>query len=231
MLSYEVDPAQLQPLVPLGTELDDWNGKTFMSMVGFLFLDTRVFGLPIPFHRNFEEINLRFYVRRRVGDEWRRGVVFVKEIVPHCTIAAAARYFYNENYIALPTSHVFTCASGATGLESVQYGWTHGEKAGSLRAVAGAPVSDLMDGSEENFIAEHYWGYSRQRDGSTVEYRVEHEPWRRIWRCEPGTIEGDASELYGATLAAYLHDSPSSTFIAVGSAVTVHRGERLRAFG
>jgi uncharacterized protein YqjF (DUF2071 family) len=229
MLNYEVDPAQLQPLLPLGTELDNWNGKTFMSMVGFLFLDTRVFGLPIPFHRNFEEVNLRFYVRRRVGDEWRRGVVFVKEIVRHRTIAAAARYFYNENYVALPTSHVITFGSSAADPESVQYHWKHGGKTWSLRAVAGNPVSDLIDGSEEAFIAEHYWGYSRQRDGSTVEYRVDHKPWRRIWRCEPGIFEGDASELYGATLAASLHHLPSSTFIAAGSAVAVHRGERLPA--
>ncbi len=64
MLNYEIDPVILRPFVPSGTELDSWNGKTYVSIVGFLFLKTRVRGLAIPFHQNFEEINLRFYVRR-----------------------------------------------------------------------------------------------------------------------------------------------------------------------
>ena len=105
LLNYESDPALLQPLVPGGTELDRWNGKTFVSMVGFSFLNTRVLGLAIPLHENFEEINLRFYVRHKAEDGWRRGVVFIKEIVPRAAIAWVARWLYNENYIALPTGH------------------------------------------------------------------------------------------------------------------------------
>ncbi|HEX8362069.1 MAG TPA: DUF2071 domain-containing protein, partial [Longimicrobium sp.] len=80
MLNYEADPAALRPLVPAGTELDAWGGTTYVSMVGFLFLRTRVLGIPIPFHQDFEEVNLRFYVRRRGPEGWRRGVVFVREI-------------------------------------------------------------------------------------------------------------------------------------------------------
>src|SRR5260370_27968444 len=104
MLNYEVDPTVLQPLVPKGTELDVWDGHSFLSLVGFLFLRTRVFGVPIPFHRNFEEVNLRFYVRRKTGEGWRRGVVFVKEFVPRTAIALVARRLYNENYVACPMS-------------------------------------------------------------------------------------------------------------------------------
>src|SRR6185503_10439864 len=96
MLNYEVDPSVLHPLVPRGTELDTWHGRTYASVVGFLFLDTRVLGLAIPFHRDFEEVNLRFYVRRREAEAWRRGVVFIKEIVPRWAIATVARVAYNE---------------------------------------------------------------------------------------------------------------------------------------
>ena len=67
MLNYEIEPAVLAPFVPQGTELDSFDGKTFVSIVAFLFLDTRIGGIPIPFHRNFEEVNLRFYVRRKSG--------------------------------------------------------------------------------------------------------------------------------------------------------------------
>ena len=102
MLNYEVNPSVLSPFVPAGTELDSWNGRTYASLVGFMFLKTRVRGLAIPFHQNFEEVNLRFYVRRKATEEWRRGVVFIKELVPRALIAFVARKVYNENYIALP---------------------------------------------------------------------------------------------------------------------------------
>src|SRR5262245_60741200 len=110
MLNYEIDPAALRARVPAGTELDSWNGKTFVSLVGFRVLRTRVLGVPVLFHRSsigkgisrtswgsFEEVNLRFYVRRRAPEGWRRGVVFVKEIVPKAAVAAVARWVYNEN--------------------------------------------------------------------------------------------------------------------------------------
>src|SRR5262245_39598094 len=105
MLNYEVSPAVLSDLIPAGTELDSWGGHTFVSMVGFRFLRTRVLGLAVPGHSNFDEVNLRFYVRRNAHDGWRRGVVFVKEIVPHRAIAWLARALYNENYVALPMRH------------------------------------------------------------------------------------------------------------------------------
>ena len=102
MLNYEVDPAILASRVPANTELEGWRGKTYVSVVGFLFRDTRIRGIAVPFHRNFEEVNLRFYVRRKAQDEWRRGVVFVKEIVPRRAIALVARLLYRENYQAMP---------------------------------------------------------------------------------------------------------------------------------
>src|SRR6266513_2477095 len=105
MLNYEVDRSVLARRVPPGTELDSWGGVVYVSVVGFLFLKTRVLGVPIPGHRNFEEVNLRFYVRRKADGEWRRGVVFVKEIVPRRAIAAVARGLYGENYVAMPMSH------------------------------------------------------------------------------------------------------------------------------
>src|SRR5207245_8987840 len=102
MLYYVVDPALIEPLVPVGTEIDYENGETFVSIVGFLFLDTRLLGLPIPLHRDFEELNLRFYVRRKSADTWRRGVVFVRELVPRRAIALVARAFDGERYVPLP---------------------------------------------------------------------------------------------------------------------------------
>src|SRR5204862_3173611 len=105
MLNFVADPKLLEPLLPHGTELDFYEGRTFLSVVGFLFLDTFVLGLPIPWCRDFEEVNLRFYVRRKNVDDWRRGVAFVRELVPRRAIAVVARTFYGEPYSALPMRH------------------------------------------------------------------------------------------------------------------------------
>src|SRR5215216_5763590 len=105
MANYEVSPELLESRVPKDTSLDFNEGKCFVSLVGFMFLDTRVLGIPIPFHINFEEVNLRFYVKRETAEETRRGVVFIKEIVPRFAIATVARVLYGEPYQAWRMHH------------------------------------------------------------------------------------------------------------------------------
>jgi uncharacterized protein len=224
MLSYEIDPALLEPLVPVGTELDSFGGKTFVSVVAFQFLDTRVTGLAVPFHRNFDEINLRFYVRRHEQSEVRRGVVFIQEIVPRRAIALIARALYNENYVALPMSH--DDEIGRVEEPRVAYSWQHEGRAYRVEArVRGAPY--LPDESSlEAFITEHYWGYVKQRNGDTLEYQVEHPRWR-VWRAHAARLDGGPSSTYGSVFASALAGTPSSAFVAEGSAVVVRRGRRL----
>ena len=152
MLNYEVPPEALLPLVPAGTELDSWQGKTFASVVGFLFLDTRVRGIAIPGHRDFEEVNLRFYVRRKVADGWRRGVVFVKEIVPRFAIASTARLLYGEKYVSLPMRHsvIGNPDSGdpTRGGLYVMYGWHFQGRWNGIGAVVGGAAKEAAPGSE-----------------------------------------------------------------------------------
>lgn len=169
MLNYVIDPEILAPLVPAGTELDFWNGKTFVSVVGFQFQKTRVRGIAIPFHTEFEEINLRFYVRRKAADGWRRGVVFIKEIVPRSVIAWVARTIYNEPYIALPTSHRIKKVARRPGeVRYAAYFWRFNGRRNFLKLVTDGDAQPLADGSEAEFITEHYWGYTAQRNGSTL---------------------------------------------------------------
>jgi uncharacterized protein YqjF (DUF2071 family) len=223
MLNYEVDPSLLLKLVPPGTELDCWNGKTFLSLVGFRFLNTKVRGISLPFHRNFEEVNLRFYVRRSEKDDVMRGVVFIREIVPRWLIAVVARSFYNERYVALPMSHeIRRDGSGLT----VEYGWKLRVAKNRIEVSAkGEPVLP-ESGSQEQFITEHYWGYALQKDGGCMEYQVQHPPWR-VWTATNAGFEGDMEELYGRELNAVLKRVPTSAFLAEGSAVSVHRGRSL----
>jgi uncharacterized protein len=224
LLNYEVAPALLSKFVPTGTELDHWNGKTFVSLVGFRFLKTAVCGIPIPFHRNFDEVNLRFYVRRSEISEIRRGVVFIKEIVPRWAIACLARTVYGENYEALPMNHrIETRAELGV---SVSYGWrSHLGWNRLSMSTEGSPALP-EPGSQEQFISEHYWGYTAQRAGETTEYRVEHPPWR-VWKGSSAKLEGDIAEFYGRDLSTVLLSSPSSAFLAEGSGVTVFRGRKI----
>lgn len=227
MLNYHVDPAILQPRVPAGTVLDEWQGNTYVSMVGFMFERTKVRGITIPFHVNFEEINLRFYVRREVEGEVRRGVVFVKEIVPKRMIALVARTVYNENYVALPTRNrrvLPGTENGARG--SVTYEWQNGGRWHRLAAtIQGEPSLAPLD-SEEAFITEHYWGYAGQRDGGTVEYQVEHPRWN-VWKALDSEFDCDVSLMYGNEFAQALSQPPVSAFVADGSVVSVRQGSRL----
>ncbi len=227
MINYEIDPAILQPLVPRGTELDSWQGKTFVSEVGFLFLNTRVMGVTIPFHQNFEEINLRFYVSRKAEDGWRRGVVFVKEIVPRLAIATVAKVVYNENYVARRMWHGTDLGEASfTKSGLVEYGWIEKSGRNFLRVRATGKAEMLAAGSEEEFITEHYWGYAAQRDGSTVEYQVEHPSWR-VWQVSEAEFECDIEHIYGPQFCEALRSKPSSAFVADGSPIIVRKGVRL----
>jgi len=224
MLNYEVDQAILASFVPRGTELDFWNGKTFISLVGFLFQKTRVCGIPIPFHRNFEEINLRFYVRRKADDGWRRGVVFIKELVPRTAIAFVASKFYNENYIALPMSHQIEKFRGE--IKSASYFWRFGGNENYIKVTTRGGAQSLTEGSEQEFITEHFWGYAMQRDGSTLEYRVEHPRWQ-VWETQAAELRCDVTKLYGEKFHDSLSQLPSSAFLADGSGVKVYKGVKL----
>jgi len=227
LLQYTADPAVLAPLVPYGTELDSWQGRALVSMVGFRFLRVRVLGVSIPFHTDFDEVNLRFYVRRRVAEGWRRGVVFVREIVPRRAVALVARLLYGEPYLALPMRHLIEMPETPPGAGGrVRYEWRQGGQWQSIAAETDGPPAAPPPGSEEEFVTEHYWGYTRRRGGGTAEYQVAHPRWD-VWRARRVRLTCDAAALYGAPFAAVLAAEPVSAFIAAGSAVAVFRGRRL----
>jgi uncharacterized protein YqjF (DUF2071 family) len=222
MLNFEIAREILEPLVPPGTVLDTYQGKAYVSVAGFLFQDTRLKGVPIPFHRNFEEVNLRFYVRHFSGEDWRRGVVFIKEIVSSVAIAATARIVYNENYVVMEMGHRIEKLHGSDRL-SVGYRWRLREKWNYLQVIAGGEPFDPASGSLEEFITDHHWGYTRQRDGSCIEYHVEHPRWP-VRRATEYVFDCDVAAIYGEEFVSALSSSPASAFLIEGSAVTVHQG-------
>lgn len=227
MLNYAVDPAILQPHVPAGTRLDYFQGRAYASMVGFLYSDTRVMGMAIPLHRSFEEVNLRFYVRRLGPEGWRRGVVFIKEIVPRRAVALVARVLYEEKFVALPMRHAFAvCEGDPQTARRVEFGWRFAGQWQRLAVETTGTAAPVAPGSEEQFITEHDWGYTARRNGMTSEYRVEHPPWR-VWQSSRAEFDCDVARFYGPQFAEPLAAEPSSAFLAEGSPVAVHRCMRL----
>jgi len=223
-LNYAVEPELLRPFVPSGTALDSFGGKTYISLVGFRFCETKLWGkVAVPFHSEFEEVNLRFYVRRESNGELRRGVVFIKEVVPKSAIALTARLLYGENYVSLPMNHKISVTE--TGIDA-EYSWKHTGAWSRIHARASGAGHLPAQSSLEQYITEHYWGYSRQKSGRTVEYRVTHIPWS-VRHASESQFEGNAAALYGAEFGAVLSRPPDSAQIASGSPIEVLTGSTI----
>lgn len=223
-LNYVVEPYLLLPYVPVGTILDSYEGKTYLSLVGFRFCKTRLRGkFAVPFHTEFEEVNLRFYVRREVGSELRRGVVFIKEIVPKPAITLTARFAYGENYVSLPMKHEIV---NAADYREVEYSWKHRGNWMRLFARSGGVAQLPAENSLAQYITEHYWGYSRQKSESTLEYQVTHAQWPVRLAAEAGFV-GNGAELYGRELGAVISVKPDSAYIANGSPIEVKVGAKI----
>ncbi len=219
MINYEVDPGILLPHLPSATELDNYNNKTLVSVVGFMFNDSKVFGIKWPFHSFFEEVNLRFYVKHFNGTTWKRGVVFVSEIVPRFVIAKLANILYHEHYSAKPMKHKII-VKGSEIL--IDYRWKHRNDWNSINVTAEASLKAIIPGSEEEFIFEHYWGYNKYNENTTIEYGVEHDMWQ-VQKVKEWSLNCDVASLYGKEFVPYLSAEPRSVFLAKGSEVVIRK--------
>ena len=219
--NYALDKRVLEPLLPYGTELDEYNGVYYGSLVGFYFQRVRMFGtIPVPFHTEFEEFNLRFYVRRKTDTGWKRGVVFVKEIVPKLAISLVANTLYGEPYVTHPMRHDWSTTGDA---QQIGYEWKVGPVWNHIRVTADRTGHALIPDSEEAFITEHYWGYTRRGERRTDEYEVVHPQWC-IYPVETFDVLCDVPTLYGPVFAPFFEQPPTSVFLADGSAVTIKSG-------
>lgn len=220
MANYAVDPAVLRPYLPYKTELDLWQNTCYVSLVGFMFLDTTVKGFKVPFHVNFEEVNLRFYVRYQDGGTWKRGVVFVKEIVPKAAITWVANTIYKENYETMPMAHTWEVGSGAL---NVEYRWRKKKAWHTFRVMTDQEPAEIHAGSEEEFITEHYWGYAKISDRKTSEYEVVHPRWK-VYAVKQYAIDVDFGKVYDPGFAFLNAQTPKSVFLAEGSEIQVLAG-------
>lgn len=217
MANYLVSPDLLKKYLPYKTELDLWNGKCYVSMVGFMFMNTKIKGIPVPFHTNFEEVNLRFYVKHtdQTG-EVKRGVVFIKEIVPKFAITFLANALYKEHYATMAMKHTWELRPNEL---RVDYLWRK-DYWNYLKVIADGQAKEITSGSEEEFITEHYWGYTQQSAHETWEYRVNHPKWK-IHEVKEYTCDVAFAKLYGKEFEFLKDTKPSSVFLAEGSEISI----------
>jgi uncharacterized protein YqjF (DUF2071 family) len=217
MANYSVEPSVLQKYLPANTELDTWNGIHYVSLVGFMFKQVRVKGIKIPFHVNFPEVNLRFYVRIKENNEWKRGVVFISEIVPKPAISLIAYTLYKEHYTTLPMKHRW---ENDNALQYISYQWKKKGNWNSISVTASTEPGELVTGSEEEFITEHFYGYSKFNQQTTNEYEVAHPRWK-IYKPTGFAINCDFEAVYGTDFAFLNHEKPASVFLAEGSGIKI----------
>lgn len=217
LLNYDVNPEILKPYIPNGTELDYWNGKCYISLVGFMFENVKLLGLKIPFHTHFEEVNLRFYVKRFENNQWKRGVVFIKEIVPKPALTFVANTIYKEHYETLPMFHSVNFEREDKRLFT--YGWKKQNFKNSFTLITETEVSDIEIQSEAEFITEHYFGYTKTNKG-TYEYEVKHPRWQQ-YKVKNYFMNIDFKNTYGNTFEFLEKQRPISIILAKGSKISV----------
>lgn len=224
MANYAIDKAILEPFLPYKTEIDLWEGRCYVSLVGFRFLNTRVMGFKIPLHTNFEEVNLRFYVRYKDKGEWKRGVVFIKEIVPKPALSFVANTLYKEHYETLPMKFFRRDHNSST---EIEYRWKKNNFWNILQVKTTGEANKIKEGSEEEFITEHYWGYTRINNNKTSEYEVTHPKWE-VYKIQDYLIDVNFGDVYGAPFNFLTAEKPASVFLAEGSEIQVLRGKEIR---
>ena len=216
MVNYAIDPGLLSSYIPPMTELDRWNDKCYLSLVGFMFLNTRVYGIKVPFHINFPEVNLRFYVRSSSEKENKRGVVFIREIVPKRALALVANTFFNERYITLPMKYQWSIDEDEI---HITYDWK-ASRWNRLEVKAAVKPRAIKKDSAEEFITEHYWGYTPLKKNKTGAYYVAHPKWD-VYPVSAYKIDCNFGNLYGSRFAVLANQEPESVFLAEGSEITV----------
>jgi len=223
--NYVIDPRVLEKYVPPGTELDLWQDKCYVSLIGFMFLNTRLLGFKIPFHSNFEEVNLRFYVRRFENNAWKRGVVFIKEIVPKPALTFVANTIYKEHYQTLPMQHTWEENSVN---RTVSYSWKKNKVWHYFKVTAALKPIEIIKNSATEFITEHYWGYAKSNNSVTNEYEVTHPKWKH-YPVVHSKISVDFGAVYGVDFEFLNSINPDSVMLAEGSEITVEHKTKIHA--
>ena len=222
--NYIIDEDVLKNYIPYGTELDLWQGHCYISLVGMMFKNTKVLGVKIPYHVDFEEVNLRFYVKKFEHGRWRRGVVFIKEIVPKSAISFVAKNLYNENYETMKMSHTWSESNKS---KYVEYRWGKSDKDNILNMTTSKDLQEINENSETEFILENYLGFAKVDDQKTHQYTVKHPRWK-IYDVQDYNLNVNFKSIYGQSFEFLSKEKPHSVILVEGSKVAIESKKTLK---
>ena len=217
--NYIIEPHLLDKYIPKGTVLEEHNGKHYVSLVAFRYSQTRLLNIQVPFHTNFEEINLRFYVKRKIAPHvWRSEVAFTKLFFPKTALTFVAKHIYKENYETKRMRHNWS-------ENDRQLLTSYGLKKNRWHdfELMTEKESNVIDAhSSEAFFSKHYWGTSQINDNSCTIYKIEHPEWK-VFRVNDWKINFDFNKVFGSEFKHLTDNKPESVYLYDGSEVVVHK--------
>lgn len=205
----------------MGTRLDSWNGKTFLSLESFQFRNTKFLGRSVPFHEHFEQVNLRFYV---TDTNSRAAVVYIKEISPKRLVCWMANSIFQENYEHLKMHSVHLAAIPGRS-QTVEYYWKTKESWNSIHAECEGDQKLPSSGSLEEFLLNRNLTVTALPEGGSAFFQMEHSAWK-FWKAE-AKILIDAEASFGLQFRDTLEGPCHSAFISDGSFVRVMKSQKM----
>lgn len=216
-MNYIISPEILENYLPAYTIIDYFKGNCFTSLVGFPFRNVEIAGMKIPFYTDFEEINLRFYVKRFDGTTWRKGTVFISEIANKSALKFLANSFLHEKYQTLETRQEIKENSE---LIETKYSWRTWMNWQFLNLISEKPSESVAEGTEAHFIMDRSSGYQKYDTATTNEYGISHPKWN-IYPIRSFDINVDFEESFDSNFPVLNETLPHSVILARGSSVAV----------
>jgi hypothetical protein len=78
----------------------------------------------------------------------------------------------------------------------------------------------MKPGSNESFIFEHYFGFTKLNEHQSIEYRINHPSWE-IHDIQNYQIDCNFSEFYGPNFEVLNLTKPHSIMLAEGSDISI----------
>ena len=113
-----------------------------------------------------------------------------------------------------------SCDQTRENILKVGYQWKYEGSWNTLNVDADAKPIRLEPGSKEEFITEHFWGYTAIGPAHCGEYEVAHPRWD-IHPVHSHSIDCNFGGLYGQAFAGLKDLTPASVFLAEGSPIKV----------
>jgi uncharacterized protein YqjF (DUF2071 family) len=219
-VNFHVDEKILQPLVPPGLELDNFNGEAYVSLVAMMLKGAKVWGLPFSIVPSSAELSLRFYVKHTHADGVEKGTCLIKDYVAGSTAAWFLESQFQSTFSKLKMKQTASgFAKGET--PEVEYQWKVDERWNKLRVRARSRIKKTSEGTKVGFILDHFNYYGRH-NGRTLAYRVERPRWD-VWDAAQANFTCDVQRLFGKSFVRPLAKRPASVFVTSGSPVTIFK--------